>query len=144
MIADNFWKIIFILIVLTGLVFWFKNNRENRNFKANASELADLVSFEEENPVTRLMTDSRTGKLQPEILNEKALTAILEGAVPLNKLDALLDALEGVSADIDTVMCIGLSSRVREDGSLDFDELLKTRGMAVSTSGKVNIGLGRR
>ena len=52
------------------------------------------ISFEEENPVTRLMTDRRTGKLQAEILNEKALTAILEGAVPVDRLEDLLDALE--------------------------------------------------
>lgn len=102
------------------------------------------IMFEDENPVTRLMIDKRTGKLQPEILGEKALTAILEGAVPIDKLDALLDALESVSANIGTVMCVGLSSRVREDGSLDFDELIETRGMTVSTSGKVNIGLGKQ
>lgn len=48
MIADNFWKIIFILIVLTGLVFWFKNHREKSNFKGTASQLADLVTFDEE------------------------------------------------------------------------------------------------
>ncbi len=47
MIADNFWKIIFILLVLTGLVFWFKSHRENSTFKATASDLADIITFEE-------------------------------------------------------------------------------------------------
>lgn len=102
------------------------------------------ISFEKENPVTTLMLDTRTGKLKDEILNEKALTAILEGAIPVEKLGGLLDALERVSRDIDTVMSVGLSSRVQEDGSLAFEDVLKAKGIESSTGGKVNIGLGRR
>jgi hypothetical protein len=45
MISDNFWKILFILMVLTGLVFWYKNYKENTSFNNTASELADLIIF---------------------------------------------------------------------------------------------------
>ncbi len=48
MISDNFWKILFLLMVFTGLGFWFKNHSEKTAFKRSASELADLVAFSEE------------------------------------------------------------------------------------------------
>lgn len=102
------------------------------------------ITFEEENPVTTFMIDTKTGKLQKEILNEKVLTAIVEGTIPVERLASLLDALEEVSHKIDTVMSVGLSSRVQGDGSLAFDEALKAKGIKASSSGKVNIGLGRR
>jgi len=102
------------------------------------------VTFEEENPVTTLMVDTKTGKLQQEILNEKVLTAIVEGTIAVERLGSLLDALEEVSNRIDTVMSIGLSSRVQGDGSLAFDEVLKAKGIKASSCGKVNIGLGKR
>ena len=90
------------------------------------------------------MTDKQTGALREDILDEKALTAILEGIMQKDKLDGFLDALEEVSGEINTVMSVALSSRVHEDGSFTFEETLKARGMAASTNGKVNIGLGRR
>jgi ferredoxin len=101
------------------------------------------ISFEDENPVTSLMTDKLAGTLREDILEEKALTAILEGIMPADKLDGFLDALEKISGEINTVMSVGLSSRFHEDGSLAFEKVLKARGMAASTNGKVNIGLGR-
>ena len=45
MIADNFWKILFILIICTGLAFWWKSYREDSAFKHNASELADHIAY---------------------------------------------------------------------------------------------------
>lgn len=102
------------------------------------------IRFEDENPVTSLMTDKQTGTLRKDILDEKALTAILEGMMPEDKLDSFLDALEKVSGEINTVMSVGLSSRVHEDGSLAFEEVLRARGQEASANGKVNIGLGRR
>ena len=49
MLSDNFWKILFILILLAGLVFWWKDYRGKSAFKANASELAGLIALDEEN-----------------------------------------------------------------------------------------------
>ena len=48
MISDNFWKILFLLMVFTGLGFWFKNHSEKNAFKRSASELADLIAFTED------------------------------------------------------------------------------------------------
>lgn len=102
------------------------------------------ITFEKQNPVTGLMADPQTGKMKDEILNEKVLTAIVEGTIPVEKIESLLDILEEVSHQIDTVMSVGLSSRVYDGGSLAFDDILKRKGLMASTSGKVNIGLGRR
>jgi len=102
------------------------------------------ISFEDENPVTTLMADKKTGALREDILDEKVLTAILEGIMPHERLGGFLDALEKVSADIDTVMSVGLSSRVHEDGSLAFEKVLRDRARKASSNGKVNIGLGKR
>ncbi len=101
------------------------------------------ISFEDDNPVTTLMTDKQKGMLKEDILDEKVLTAILEGIMPAEKLDGFLEALDEVSREIETVMSVGLSSRVHEDGSLSFEQVLKARGNVASTNGKVNIGLGR-
>jgi NAD-dependent dihydropyrimidine dehydrogenase PreA subunit len=102
------------------------------------------ITFEAENPVTTLMTDKLTGTLREDILDEKALTAILEGIMPADRLNGFLDALDRVSREIDTVMSVGLSSRVQEDGSPAFEKVLRDRGEEASLNGKVNIGLGRR
>ncbi|MGI9244847.1 MAG: hypothetical protein ACR2RV_28850 [Verrucomicrobiales bacterium] len=48
MISDNFWKILFVLMVVAGLVFWFRDYSEKTAFKRSASELADLIAFDEE------------------------------------------------------------------------------------------------
>jgi hypothetical protein len=48
MISDNFWKILFLLMVFTGLGFWFKSHSEKTSFKRTASSLADLIAFTEE------------------------------------------------------------------------------------------------
>ena len=49
MLSDNFWKILFILVLLWGIVFWWKSYQEKSAFRASASELAELIAFDEEN-----------------------------------------------------------------------------------------------
>ena len=94
MISDNFWKILFILMVLIGLVFWFKNHTEKTKFKNTASELADLIAFDEEN--------------QPDT-DEEARTRYVKAVALVNEADEsgidttlLLEAAfdyNGISAD---------------------------------------------
>lgn len=48
MISDNFWKILFVLMLLGGLVFWYKSHRSKAAFNNAASELAALIDFDEE------------------------------------------------------------------------------------------------
>lgn len=101
------------------------------------------VSFEEKNPVTSLMTDKATGKIREDVLNEKALSAIVEFDIPLEKVKDALQALRNVSCEIDTVFSLDLACRVDESNKLPAAELALGEGMPLSINGKTNVSLGR-
>lgn len=100
------------------------------------------VEFEEQNPVTGLMTDPSSGSLDPEVLGERVLSAILEFRVEPEEADPVLDALEEVAGRIDTVMSIGLAARCDSRGANVVEPLLARRGLPVLRA-KTNLGLGR-
>ena len=57
--------------------------------------LAELgVAFEEENPVTALMVDKKTGKINEDVLNERVLSAIIECKIETERLKEVLEALK--------------------------------------------------
>lgn len=101
------------------------------------------VEFEPKNPVYFLMTDPKTGKLRPDVLDEKVLSAIIEFAVGLEQVPAVLAALRAVAGDIDTVFSIDLACRVAPDGSVPTVALAEEAGFTPSINGKINVGLGR-
>ncbi len=101
------------------------------------------VRFEPANPVTFLMEDRRTGKLRPEVLNEKVLSAIVEFDLELQKVPEVLKALKEVAKEIDTVFSLDLVCRAEPDGSLPTVDAAKSAGFEVSLNGKTNVGLGR-
>ncbi len=101
------------------------------------------VTFEPHNPVTFLIKDQKTGKFQDEILNEKVMSAIVEFAVPNEKLAAILEKIREVSKKIDTVFSLDLACRVEEDGSTPAVEIARACGFHPSINGKTNLGLGR-
>ena len=45
------------------------------------------VEFESQNPVAELMTDTKTGKFDERVLDERVLSAILELKIPLDKAE---------------------------------------------------------
>jgi hypothetical protein len=99
--------------------------------------------FEPKNPVTLLIQDQKTGKLKNEVLNEKVLSAIIEMKIPLQKIPEILQTLEVVQKEIDTVFSVGVSSRCLPDGSLPHAEWVRKAGYTLSPNGKTNLGLGR-
>lgn len=99
--------------------------------------------FEAENPVTQLMTDVKTGKIKDDVLNEKVLSAIIEIKTSLEKIPSLLQALEKVTREIDTVISVGVASRCLPDGALPHEEWVRKAGYSLSPNGKTNLGLGR-
>lgn len=66
------------------------------------------VHFQEENPVTNLMTDITTGQLRPEILGERVLSALIEFDIPEERALALVTVLKEAADKIDTVFSIGI------------------------------------
>ncbi len=121
-----------------GTGAWF------RDVEKVAMALAPLrPHFEELNPVTLLMTDTRTGRMRPDIMNEKVLSAIIEFKTELDKVPAFLAVLEEVQKQIDTVLSVGVASRCPADGTIPHEAVVAGAGYKLSPNGKTNLGLGR-
>ena len=101
------------------------------------------VAFEPKNPVTMLMEDVKTGKLNEEVLNEKVLSAIIECLLPIEKFEEIISALGEVSKEIDTVMTVECINRADPDGSYPLRKLMDKAGISYRINGKQNAGLGR-
>ncbi len=101
------------------------------------------VFFEKNNPITHLMTNTDTGDLRSDILNEKILSAIVEIKTTIERIEEVLDTVQMVNQRIDTVVAIGISTRCDEQGE---DHILATQleelGVGFERA-KTNLGLGR-
>jgi len=115
-----------------------------RDIEKVAMALARLKPhFEARNPVTQLMADKETGKMQEEILNEKVMSAIIEIKTSLEKIPEYLRALEEIQKEVDTVISLGVASRCLPDGSVPYQEWVRKACYKLSPNGKTNLGLGR-
>lgn len=105
--------------------------------------LAQLeVEFETNNPLTGLLKNRQTGEMNPEVLDEKVLSAIIEMIIPLEKVLAVLDTLERVAEEIDTVFSIDLVARVDENLKVPTEEIMRKNNRWITVNGKTNLGLG--
>ncbi|HUQ93099.1 MAG TPA: 4Fe-4S binding protein [Bryobacteraceae bacterium] len=101
------------------------------------------VSFEKKNPVTTLMTDTATGKIREDILQEKVLSAILEIKTKVERTEEIIRAVWDVEKQIDTVVTIGVGTRCDEHGEENVvAPVLEKLGYTLNRA-KTNIGLGR-
>jgi len=106
--------------------------------------LAPYVEFfEPKNPVTYVMTDTKTGALRDDVKNELVLSAIVEADLLVEKLEPALRALQKVAREVETVFSVGLSSRVYPDGSRGIDAKVRALGFEMYACGKTNVGLAR-
>jgi NAD-dependent dihydropyrimidine dehydrogenase PreA subunit len=101
------------------------------------------VEFEKNNPVTELMVDIATGLLNPEVIEEKVLSAIVEIRFPFSLTGDVINALQAVTPTVNTVFSVDLISRIEPDGAIPVKELLDSLGVAVRPNTKTNLGLGR-
>ena len=101
------------------------------------------VEFEPLNPLSSLMRNKRTGELREDVKKERVLSSIIEFKTSLDKLPLVLDVLQEVSKQVDTVFSVGCISRISEDGSVPIEEILDKIGVSYRPNGKVNIGLGK-
>jgi hypothetical protein len=111
--------------------------------KVSVALAAMGTEFEAQNPVTLLMEDEATGRLPQEILEEKVLSAIIEFKTTLARLPEYLRAIEGVECELDTVISVGVASRCAPDGAIPHEAVCREAGLALSSNGKTNLGLGR-
>ena len=109
-----------------------------------AMALAKLgVTFQQNNPLTYLMSDTSTGKLKNEVLNEKVMSAIIELKTTMEKIPEVLQTIREVEPTIDTVVSVGVASKCRPDGSIPHEEWVHKAGFSLSINGKTNLGMGR-
>jgi len=101
------------------------------------------VAFEKDNPVTALMTDPGKGDINPEILNEKVLSAIVEVKAVQEMVPRALEVVEEVGRRLSTVISVGVGVRCEPDGSSSIEHILRDHGYEFHR-GKTNLGLGRR
>lgn len=100
------------------------------------------VTFEPANPVTALMENTRTGKIREDVLNEKALSAIIECVFPREKGPAVLKAFREAVKKIDTVCSVDLADLVEPDEQVPAEKMLNELGISYRINGKTNVGLG--
>ncbi len=99
------------------------------------------VEHEPANPVTFLMTDKQSGKMQDEVLREKVLSAIIEFIVPQGKVVQVLSTLKEVAPEVDTVFSIDLAVRYEPDGSVPIRKVVADAGFELRPNGKTNVGM---
>ncbi|HET7874953.1 MAG TPA: 4Fe-4S binding protein [Methylomirabilota bacterium] len=100
------------------------------------------VEFEKNNPVTSLMEDTREGRMRPDILNEKVLSAIVEIKVGLEQVPRILQTVRDVSSTLETVVAVGVSTRCDAEGNESLRAILEAEGY-MPYRGKTNLGLAR-
>ncbi len=101
------------------------------------------ITFEPKNPLTGLMADKRTGKMNQEVMGEKVLSAIIELMVPQSRIPEIIAAVRRVSQEISTVCSFDLTTKVDADGGLRAFALASAAGIQPTLNGKTNVGLAR-
>ncbi|MFH0846895.1 MAG: 4Fe-4S binding protein [Chloroflexota bacterium] len=105
------------------------------------------VKFADQNPVTLAMVDAKTGKINPEVVNERTMSAIIEMEVPRENVGALIDTLKKVSQEIDTVFSMDIIDRPenpKQKGSRPpVQKILDEHGVKYYPNGKNNLGLAK-
>jgi ferredoxin len=101
------------------------------------------VHFEPENPVTSLIVDKKSGKINPKILREKVLSAIIEFKVDIGRLAIVLQKIREISGSIKTVFSLSLIGTVEKNASLPVFTIAMESGFRPYPNAKVNLGFGR-
>jgi len=104
-----------------------------KKFKSRGYDVVD------HNPVASLVVDE-DGSLDPEVLNEKVISCVLEFIIPEKATDRLLKMIDELSTEVNTVfnVCVGL--RADDQGNSPLDKLFNNDVFRLP-NGKVNIGL---
>jgi ferredoxin len=121
-----------------GVGVWLRDIQKMTRALANAG-----VAFEKKNPFTLLMTDTSTGALREDVLDEKVLSAIVEIKVQVERTAEIIQLVREVEKEIDTVVALGAGTRCDENGAENvLAPILKRLGYSLERA-KTNTGLGR-
>ncbi len=100
------------------------------------------AEFEEANPVTSFIVDKATGKVNPEILDERVISGIIEVTVPIERLRENVEAILAAADTLDTVFSLDVVCINNEDGTNDARTILDEAGIWYRPNAKNNVGLG--
>lgn len=98
--------------------------------------------FEPKNPVTHYL-DPKTGDVNPDILDEFVISAIIEVGFPIEKLEDVLHAIIEASGHIDSVLSLDVVCKLNEDGSNPAKDIMDRAGIFYRPNCKTNVGLGK-
>lgn len=102
------------------------------------------VEFEKTNPVTSFIIDKKTGQVDPEILNEKVLSCIIEFGASADDLQQILGAVKEAARNVQTVFSVGVICKIDENNKTAVEDNLIKNGYKIDrASSKTNLGLGR-
>jgi ferredoxin len=96
----------------------------------------------EDNPIAGLIADPETGALEPEVVNEKAISILIEFIVPHAAVQELMSILRKLSEEVTTVFNVSVALRAREGGLSPLSDLFGPEIQSLP-NGKVNLGLAR-
>jgi NAD-dependent dihydropyrimidine dehydrogenase PreA subunit len=100
------------------------------------------VEFEHYNPLTMLL-DKETGMIKyKEVLNERAMSAILEVNAKQEQTLEILKTLKEAAKEIDTVLSIDIINKCK-GATIPVLPMLEEAGIKIRINGKTNVGLGR-
>jgi hypothetical protein len=89
------------------------------------------------------MSDTKSGDIRTDILDEKILSAIVEIKTDIDRVENILRTVEEVNREIDTVIAVGISTRCDGEGEdRVLAPLLEDLGASFERA-KTNLGLGR-
>ncbi|MDP2856774.1 MAG: 4Fe-4S dicluster domain-containing protein [Bacillota bacterium] len=94
-------------------------------------------------PLGKVLADLGTGEMQPGARDLFVLSVIIEGKCPEARAKGVLQALQQVSGEIESVFSLGLIMRPDREGDFSGLKILDELGIPRPHRGKVNIGLGR-
>ena len=101
------------------------------------------VEFETSNPLCSLLSNMKTGDMNPEVLDEKVLSCIIEMIIPESLLIPVLDTFDKAAEELDTLLTIGLISKTNEKLEVPIAQILEKEGRWFSFNVKTNLGLGK-
>jgi NAD-dependent dihydropyrimidine dehydrogenase PreA subunit len=101
------------------------------------------VVFEPENPLTSLLLDKQSGKLDAQILDEKVLSAIIEFKIDIQHLSKILNHIKQFSTKLKTVFSLSIICRPEKNMNLPMLTIARESGFEPYPNAKVNLGFGR-
>lgn len=92
------------------------------------------------NPISALISDARTGALDPEILDEKIISCVLEFVIPDSAAGELMQMVRELAGEVDSVFSLSVALRADGMGRSKFRELFGPDVYCMPNA-KLNIGM---